>query len=232
MSATASPVPVPVTSPARSVVVVGDDTALTSDAARILREGGFSAESRTALDAPTARRRLTAVPSLVLVVVGNTSKPAELIVQVAEAAPGAPVLLVVPSGTSRTDLRRGLHAGAAGIVFADTIDETLAPAAHAVAAGLIAVPPATRRQLAPRALSHREKEILRLVVEGYTNRQIASALFVAESTVKTHLSSAFGKLDTRSRAEAVALIMDPDEGPALGVLSLPAASEDPAGFDR
>ena len=83
------------------------------------------------------------------------------------------------------------------------------------------MPRSLRRQLAPRALSYREKQILGLVVQGYTNRQIADKLIVAESTVKTHLSSAFGKLDTRSRSEAAALIVDPEEGFGLGILPIP-----------
>ena len=74
------------------------------------------------------------------------------------------------------------------------------------------MPRALRRQLAPQALSHREKEILALVVVGYTNAQIAASLFVAECTVKSHLSSAFAKLDVGSRAEAAAVVQDPESG--------------------
>ena len=47
-------------------------------------------------------------------------------------------------------------------------------------------------------------------MQGLTNREIAPQLYLAESTVKTHLSSAFRKLDARSRAEAVARIQDPE----------------------
>jgi DNA-binding NarL/FixJ family response regulator len=67
--------------------------------------------------------------------------------------------------------------------------------------------------------SHRERQVLALLVRGLGNRQIASHLFLAESTVKSHLSSAFQKLGVRSRKEAAALLMDPDEG-LEGVLEL------------
>jgi DNA-binding NarL/FixJ family response regulator len=74
-------------------------------------------------------------------------------------------------------------------------------------------------------LSHREREILELVATGLTNRQIADRLFVAESTVKSHLSSSLHKLDVRSRAEAAALLLDPEEGYARPPAP-PGAAED------
>ena len=118
----------------------------------------------------------------------------------------------MPDDAGRGVLRRALRAGADGIVFDGELERTLVPTIRAVRAGQLAVPLALRRQLAPCHLSFREKQILGLVVLGLTNRQIADRLILAESTVKSHLSSAFAKLDARSRAEAAALILDPDEG--------------------
>jgi DNA-binding NarL/FixJ family response regulator len=57
-------------------------------------------------------------------------------------------------------------------------------------------------------------------VLGFTNREIADKLYLAESTVKTHLSSAFTKLDARSRSEAVARILDPESGYGVGILAI------------
>ena len=67
------------------------------------------------------------------------------------------------------------------------------------------------------ALTNREKQILGLVVGGLTNAQIARELYLAESTVKSHLSSAFMKLGVSSRNEAVAVILDPVRGSTLGI---------------
>ena len=56
-----------------------------------------------------------------------------------------------------------------------------------------------------RILSEREKEILRLVVKGKTNKEIAKALFVEPTTIRQHLTSAFKKLNARNRTHAAAL---------------------------
>lgn len=133
---------------------------------------------------------------------------------------GSLVLAVVPGDAANASLRRILLAGAAGIVRENELDSTLIPSARAVLAGQLVVPADLVRQIAPKPLSYREKQILALVVSGMTNNEIAAKLFLAESTVKTHLSSAFRKIDVRSRSEAVSRIQDPDSEYGRGVLEL------------
>jgi DNA-binding NarL/FixJ family response regulator len=137
----------------------------------------------------------------------------------AEARPDRPLLVIMPADSSNASLRRALLAGAAGIVLDAEAERALAPTAVAILAGQLTVPTGLGRQIAPRPLSHREKEIMGLVTRGLTNREIATQLFLSESTVKTHLSSAFRKLDARSRADAVARMTDADSGYGLGVLA-------------
>jgi hypothetical protein len=60
--------------------------------------------------------------------------------------------------------------------------------------------------------------ILELIALGHTNNQIASRLFLAESTVKTHVSACFRKLGVTSRAEAAAVVLDPQSAIELGVV--------------
>jgi DNA-binding CsgD family transcriptional regulator len=63
-----------------------------------------------------------------------------------------------------------------------------------------------RRKTASHRSLHREREILALAVTGLTNRQITARLHVTQSTVRTHLSWAFGRLGVHSRGEAVLLL--------------------------
>jgi DNA-binding NarL/FixJ family response regulator len=156
----------------------------------------------------------------VLALTGDATERLAQIAPAVAAAPDVPLIVLMPSAATGTHLRRAVQEGASGVVGDDDVAARLGATALAVAAGQLAVPPALARRLVRPPLSHREKEIMQLVACGYTNRQIATALFVAESTVKTHLSSALRKLDVRSRAEATALILDPDEGQGLAILTV------------
>jgi DNA-binding NarL/FixJ family response regulator len=141
--------------------------------------------------------------------------------------PDVPVVAVTGSAESR-DVRAALAAGARGLILEADLEAVLAPCLRSVGAGQVCVPRERWRELRPRALSTREKQILGLVVMGYMNSQIAARLFLAESTVKSHLNSAFGKLGVSSRNEAVSLILDPQRGLGLGILAVggePVSSE-------
>lgn len=147
--------------------------------------------------------------------------------------PDSPVIVLAES-VERWELRAILAAGAAGVLLADEqLAERLPLCINAARSGQVCVPASLQRDIAPAALSAREKQVLALVVMGYMNCQIAERLFLAESTVKSHLSSAFGKLGVRSRNEATRLILDPDRGLGMGILSLtPEPSVSNAGAQR
>jgi len=115
----------------------------------------------------------------------------------------------------------GLRAGASGFLLKDALAADLISAVRVVAAGeAVAAPSVTRRLIAhylgsapPRAaadqrlaaLTAREREVLTLVTRGLANAEIASALTLSESTVKTHLGRVLAKLDLRDRVQAVIL---------------------------
>jgi DNA-binding NarL/FixJ family response regulator len=157
----------------------------------------------------------------VLVCVGNES-PTTTLRRSREGFRDVPVVVV---GTStRRAVREALDAGARGFVGDDELDVRLGPTVGAVAVGQVSVPAEFQEVTGP-LLSPREKQVLTMVVLGLTNIEIANRLFVAETTVKSHLSSAYRKLGVRSRQQATALILDSSVGLGLGILSL---SEAPA----
>jgi DNA-binding NarL/FixJ family response regulator len=111
-----------------------------------------------------------------------------------------------------------LRAGASGFLLKNAPPEDLIDAVRVVAAGNALLAPSVTQRLieefmkrpSPRVpapalplLTERELETLRLLAQGLTNAEIAQQLFVGESTVKTHVSSIFSKLELRDRVQAV-----------------------------
>jgi len=119
-------------------------------------------------------------------------------------------IVVLPEG-ERHDVGLLLSMGADAVLLEQDVDSVLGPVARVAAAGQVSIPSALRHAIQRPALSHRERQILGLAVAGLTNAQIARRFFIAESTVKTHLSSAFRRLGVHSRREAAALIFASDE---------------------
>jgi DNA-binding NarL/FixJ family response regulator len=164
---------------------------------------------------------LVADPPDALVLVADVGRPGALaaVRRVRRDAPSTRIVVVAGGNDSTSSqARQALNAGADAFVPRSAADASLAPAVHAVMAGLVCAPREVRRLLAKPTFSHREKEVLSLLVDGLTNREIAGRLFLAESTVKSHLMSAFAKLGVRSRKDAAALLLDPEEG--LAAISL------------
>jgi DNA-binding NarL/FixJ family response regulator len=117
-----------------------------------------------------------------------------------------------------------LRAGAAGFILKGIPAEDMQRAVRVVAAGGAWLDPGVTAQVlatyrsAPvatasggaelAALTAREREVLALIGSGKTNKEIASALFVSEGTVKTHVNHVFAKLGLRDRAAAVIFALD------------------------
>jgi DNA-binding NarL/FixJ family response regulator len=138
-----------------------------------------------------------------------------------EAMPDVALLLIVPAVLDPGRLmRRALSIGADGVVIERDLEQTLVVTVHALASGQLVVPRAAYRSVRKPQLTYREKQVLALAVAGQTNAQIGARLYLAESTVKSHLSSAFRQLGVASRREAAALVLDPDQGLGLSVLAL------------
>lgn len=166
-----------------------------------------------------AEVELEAPAQIVLRIEAGTRLPGE-IERLQKAFGEAQVVLVCAEEPRGWEIRAAVEAGAAGIVLESEVGRALEPCLAAARTGQVCVPMRHGRRIDPPALSAREKQILGLVVMGQTNAQIAERLVLAESTVKSHLSSAFGKLGVHSRHEAVDLILDAEQGLGMGILGL------------
>lgn len=108
-----------------------------------------------------------------------------------------------------------LRAGASGYIIKRAAESELIDAIYAIWRGMIYVHPSLMRSLVtppkpappgpsePETLTLRETEVLRLIVQGYTNRQIGSALNISVRTVETHRSNIMDKLNLHSRVDLV-----------------------------
>jgi DNA-binding NarL/FixJ family response regulator len=130
------------------------------------------------------------------------------------------MLIAVVHDVARHRVRSALVEGADGVVLLSDLEQTLVATIAAARVGLVAVPKVVRNAMARPVLSTREKQILGMVVLGFTNAEIANKLVLSESTIKSHLSSAFHKLGVRSRTEAAAVILDSDSGLGTGILAI------------
>lgn len=124
---------------------------------------------------------------------------AELCGALRRRSPETRVLLI--SGAGRISPSAARAAGASGFISKDRDAEDVAKAVRLVALGGTVFTPTAEQ---PRsALSERERQVLDLIANGSTNREIAERLHLSTYTVKEHTSSLYRKLEVRNRAEAV-----------------------------
>ncbi|MFJ8018537.1 response regulator [Streptomyces sp. NPDC096339] len=123
-------------------------------------------------------------------------------------------VLIVTSFTEQRTAIPALRAGAAGYVYKDIDPDALADAIRSVHAGHVVLQPEVAEALLsqeeqnqggtgrPGSLTDREREVLGLIADGRSNREIARALVLSEKTVKTHVSNILMKLDLADRTQA------------------------------
>ncbi|HEY3110685.1 MAG TPA: response regulator transcription factor [Chloroflexota bacterium] len=134
-----------------------------------------------------------------------------------ERAPDARVIVLGTDGDPRA-MYEAIKSGAMGYVPRTSGIDDLVAAIRQVADGQAALPPAALTGLvgfitsapiepsrvSPNGLSEREQDVLELVAQGRTNREIGEVLCVAESTVRSHLHNILSKLNVANRVQAAA----------------------------
>jgi DNA-binding NarL/FixJ family response regulator len=120
--------------------------------------------------------------------------------------------LVLTSAADHALVALAMHAGAAGFLYKDVDPDALIRAVRSVhdgntvlapdAAGLLMTPGRAASVSGIGALTRREREVLTLLADGRSNREIARLLQVSEKTVKTHVSSVLAKLGVADRTQA------------------------------
>lgn len=198
-----------------TVVVVDDHAMLRDSVSRALENAGVAVVG-TAGD-PDEALSLTRIhdPDLVLVDVnlGDGNDGIELAAELMAAAEGLRVLVVSMHDDERT-VKRALEAGVAGFVSKDAPLTELLDGVRTVVGGSSYLSPrlaakvmdllSGRATTGPASLTDREAEILALLANGARASDIADTLFLAEKTVKNHLTSVYAKLGVSSAAQAVA----------------------------
>lgn len=194
-------------------ILIADDHALIRDGIRgqLRGLGGETAivEARDWIETIAAA---AAHPDLSLALVDLRMPGKEGLTALAEllrASPGLPVL-VLSASENVEDMRAALRLGAMGYVSKSEASAVMLGAVRLVLDGGLYVPPALANLGAgvPAApapspiLTERQLDVLRLIVEGKSNKEIARALHLAHATVKVHLAAIFRALEVENRTQA------------------------------
>lgn len=201
------------------VLIVEDQTLVREGLERLLNLTDDIAVVERAFDGQEALEKLReSSPDVVLLDVRMPKMSGiEFLRSLNEAGNPTPTILLTTFDDDAA-LLNGIRLGAKGYLLKDVSLATLTDAIRLVAQGGTMISPIVTERLlrgfkeaplptsqncAEERLTQRETEIMRLMTGGYSNREIASALELAEGTVKNHVSNILGKLGVRDRTRAV-----------------------------
>lgn len=206
-----------------SAIVIADDPAIRQRICAILEEQDLRPLAQ--IGDPLTITEFDLDESTIIVFVCDVDVPREVAAlrRLCREARQAAVVVISPPATG-PGARRTLDAGADALVFDSELELTLTTTLRAVASGQSVVPRKLRASVERPNLSHREHQVLALVRQGLTNAEIAEQLYLAESTIKSHLASVFTKFGVHSRKEAIAVFIDLELGSEAGVVSLAPAN--------
>jgi DNA-binding NarL/FixJ family response regulator len=201
-------------------VIIADDQTLVRHGIRSLLE--LSQQFTVVAEASDGEEALRAVRSrradVVLLDVRMPKKTGLEVLEEMRAMKAPPPAILLTTFDDEAVALAGIKAGARGFLLKDVSLEQLTGAIRTVVAGgTIHSPAVTERVLRgidriapafeasslPEPVTKREREVLRLMAAGFSNKEIADALGAAEGTIKNHASSIFSKLGVRDRTRAV-----------------------------
>lgn len=195
------------------ILLVEDQTLMRQGLRTILSlEPGMEVVGEAADAEAGIRQALALRPQVILM---NVQMPGmsgiEAIAAICAVWPEARIIILTTFGRDEY-VFQGIRAGAVGYMLKDAPADDLMQTIRRVHAGEVFIQPEIasrllRELIAPQdwlaePLSEREREVLVLVAQGYSNREIAERLVLAEGTVKNHVSNLLGKLQAANRTEA------------------------------
>jgi len=200
-------------------VLLADDHGIVRRGLRsILEEAGHTVVAEAADGLEAARLCEEFKPDLLIVDIGMPKLSGIEVSARAQKLERPPAVIVLSMHSDESYIIRALSAGAKAYLLKDATDEDLLPAVRAVAAGKPFFSPTVAavlvedymRTLQKRGLTDsyhlltdREKEILHLLAEGHSNKEVATLLDVGVSTVETHRANLMQKLNLHNTAEIV-----------------------------
>lgn len=143
----------------------------------------------------------------------------EAILEIRKENPAARILILTSFG-EEAYVSTALRAGAQGYVLKDSSPDQLINAIHSVFLGNLLLPVDMARKVLPEfkapldpqllnpQLTERERDVLREIANGSSNQEIAQALSISTTTVRSHISSLFRKLDVTNRTQAALFAVD------------------------
>ncbi len=201
-------------------VIVADDQTLVRHGIRSLLE--LSREFAVVAEASDGEEALRAVRSkradVILLDVRMPKKNGLAVLEEMRAMKAPPPAILLTTFDDEAVALAGIKVGARGFLLKDVSLEQLTGAIRTVVAGgtihsptvtervlrgIDRIAPAFEASALPEPLTKREREVLRLMAAGSSNKEIADALGAAEGTIKNHASSIFSKLGVRDRTRAV-----------------------------
>jgi DNA-binding NarL/FixJ family response regulator len=200
-------------------VLIADDQALVRGGLHSIlsADGGIDVVAEAANGAEAINLTRRHAPDVVLM---DLRMPVVDGIEATRVITGSSAARVIVVTTFDTDeyIYSALRAGATGFILKDDPAESLADAIRTAHSGMALLTPVVTRRIidefvrrAPaddkaavfQSLTSRELDVLKAVARGMSNAEVASALFLGEATVKTHVTSILAKLGVRDRVQAV-----------------------------